>query len=107
MTEIRSALPQRSPKPLIVPCTCTAPASTAGQRIGHGQLAIVVAMNADRHRQRLHGRARQLGDFLGHAAAVGVAEHDHRGAGLGRRLDGLARRSSGLAFQPSKKCSAS
>ncbi len=29
MIDTRLALPQRSPKPLIVPCTCTAPASTA------------------------------------------------------------------------------
>ena len=33
ITEIRSALPHRSPKPLIVPCTWTAPASTAASEL--------------------------------------------------------------------------
>ena len=48
-----------------------------GQRIGHGQFAIVVAMNADRHVQPGSGGAGQVGDLLRHAAAVGVAQDDH------------------------------
>ena len=52
-----------------------------GERIGDGQVAIVVRVDAERH---VDGRGRFLGergDFLGHAAAVGVAHHDdHRPA---------------------------
>ena len=48
-----------------------------GQRVGDGQLAVVVAVDADRHVDSSAAAAlRQLGDFLRHAAAVGVAEHD-------------------------------
>ena len=58
ITEIRLTLPQRSPKPLIVPCTWVAPISTAGQRVGHRQLAVVVAVNAQRRLDRPGSLAR-------------------------------------------------
>ena len=39
-------------------------------------------MNAHRHCQPAGRGADQLGDFLGHAAAVGVAKHDQAGPGF-------------------------
>ncbi len=89
MTEIRSALPQRSPKPLIVPCTCTAPASTPASELATassqslwqwmptGTLSTPAAWRVER------------GDLLRHAAAVGVAEHDDLGPCFGGGLNGL------------------
>ena len=47
MTLTRSTLPQRSPMPLIVPCTCVAPCADGGQRVGDGHVAIVVAVDAE------------------------------------------------------------
>ena len=77
MIEHRLALPQRSPKPLIVPCTWTAPCSTAVRRVGHGQLGVVVAMDAERTVDR-RGAPRAVASAIvaGQGAAVGVAQHD-------------------------------
>ena len=47
MTLTRSALPQRSPMPLIVPCTCVAPSRDGGQRVRHRHVAVVVAVDAE------------------------------------------------------------
>ena len=91
ITEIRSTLPQRSPKPLIVPCTCAAPASTAASELATARSQSLWQWMPTGTRQPVAGRAGDGGDFLGHAAAVGVAEHDQPRPGLGRGLDGLQR----------------
>ncbi len=52
------------------------------QRIGHGQIAIVVAVNSHRHGQGGLSGFRERGDFLRHGAAVGVAQHDEACAGF-------------------------
>ena len=44
----RLALPQRSPKPLMVPCTWTQPVLDRRERVGDRQLAVVVAVDAER-----------------------------------------------------------
>ena len=83
MTLNRSALPQRSPYPLAVPCTCVAPASTAARVLATAQAVSLW--------QWMPSRAcvwRDLGDDVRraarHHAAVGVAQDDDVGAGLGR-----------------------
>ncbi len=61
-----------------------------GQRIGHGQIAIVVAVDADRDVEGCLSGLGQLGDFLRHGAAVGVAQDDQTCAGFGRGANGLS-----------------
>jgi hypothetical protein len=61
------------------------------QRVRDCQFAVVVAMDADGDGQRcetLDRLPRDLGDFLGQRAAVGVAQHDQSRAGLRRGLNG-------------------
>ena len=74
----RSALPQRSPMPLIVPCTCIAPLGHGGQGVGHRHVAVVVAVDAE---VGARGRGATCvhagGDLLGQRAAVGVAQDEH------------------------------
>ena len=43
-------MPQRSPMPLIVPCTWRRALADGGQRVGHGQVAVVVGVDAERDR---------------------------------------------------------
>jgi len=43
---VRLALPQRSPSPLSVPCTCRAPASTAARLPATAFAGIVMGVNA-------------------------------------------------------------
>ena len=64
------------------------PGVDGGQRIGHRQLAVIVAMDAHRHGDRLDHVPHGPGNVLRHRAAVGVAEHDHPRPGLGRRPQG-------------------
>ena len=46
MIETRLALPQRSPKPLIVPCTCRMPSSTAAIVLAiYGAVVVSMADN--------------------------------------------------------------
>ena len=92
MIVTRLALPVRSPMPLIVPCTCVAPASTRGQRVGHGAAGVVVAVDAERDaRQRFaHDRERRA-DLRRQRAAVGVAQHDPLGARVGGRAQAVER----------------
>ena len=61
-----------------------------GQGIGHGQVAVVMGVDAHGHAEGGkcgERRPGDLGDFLGHSAAVGVAKHDQPCAGLGGRVD--------------------
>ena len=58
-----------------------------GQGVGHGQIAVVVGVNAHRHGQGGDGGPGDFGNFLGHCAAIGVAKHDQTRAGLGGGLD--------------------
>ena len=60
-----------------------------GQGICDGQFAIVVAVNAQRHGDGCGGCFGEGGDFLRQAAAVGVAQHDVRGAPGDGGGDGL------------------
>ena len=48
MIVTRFALPVRSPMPLIVPCTCVAPASTAASVFATRAAGVVVAVDAER-----------------------------------------------------------
>ena len=108
MTLTRSTLPQRSPMPLIVPCTCVAPAGDGGQRVGDGQVAIVVAMNADLAPSTAdRAAATPAAICSGKRAAVGVAQDQHRSPRPIRAACRVCRAYSGLALKPSKKCSAS
>ncbi len=89
-TEIRSALPQRSPKPLIVPCTCVAPASTAASELAMASSQslwqwIPIGTSTAESAARVSSAI-----SFGMRAAVGVAEHDSRGPGGGGGLDRLA-----------------
>ena len=94
-SEIRSALPQRSPKPLIVPCTCAAPASTAASELATARSQSLWQWMPTGTRTAAIAARVSGGDFLGHAAAVGVAEHDQPCPGLGRRPDRLRGRNRG------------
>src|SRR5262249_19178134 len=49
-----------------------------GQRVGHADSAIVMAMDTNLDLERLAGLLDGGGDFLGKRAAVGVAEDDGR-----------------------------
>ena len=99
-------VPQRSPRPLSVPCTCRAPARTAARELA---TAFSVSLWAWMPRWSAGNVLRDprddARDLVRQGAAVGVAEHDPAGArppgGTGRRA--LVR----VGLKPSKKCSAS
>ena len=67
----------------------------AGQRVGHGQAQVVVAVHGEdrlvgvRHRSRSGAEHRAV--FLGRGVADGVGQIDGRGAGLDGGLDAAAR----------------
>ena len=88
MTVMRLQLPVRSPKPLMVPCTCMAPASTAAMALATAETAIVVRVNAHRAVQFGFGQGGGGGDFARQPAAIGVAKHNAIRAGFFRRLPG-------------------
>ena len=69
MIETRFALPQRSPQPFIVPCTCVAPASTAASELATPQLGVVVAVDADPHARR-RSAGHRVGRRLGRPGAA-------------------------------------
>ena len=52
------------------------------QRVGDSQSAVVVAMDAHRHGQRLANLANDALDLTGHRASVRIAEHHPLGAGI-------------------------
>lgn len=54
----------------------------AGERVGHPQAGVVVCVNADGALQPGAGGGGNPGDLLRQRTSVGVAEHDHVGAGL-------------------------
>ena len=60
-----------------------------GQRVGHGALAVVVGMDAERVGDGCLHRPDHLGDLPGQRAAVGVAEHQGLGAAAPRRPERL------------------
>jgi hypothetical protein len=61
------------------------------QAVGHRQLGIVVAVDADRRRHLRADGVDRRGDFPRHAAAVGVAQTEHVGARIGGDLHALER----------------
>ena len=84
MIVTRLALPVRSPMPLIVPCTCVAPASTAASVLATAQpesswVWIPSATPGSASRDDGERRA----DLRRQRAAVGVAQHDPLGARVG------------------------
>ena len=88
MIETRLALPQRSPKPLMVPWTWRTPSSTAAMVLA---TATSLSLCAWMPKATLGSafcargaRAARIG--ARHRAAVGVAEDDDVGAGVGRAL---------------------
>ena len=68
-----------------------APARTAGERVGHAALRVVVAVDADRRADRGHHRRRRRLDLVRERGAVGVAQRDPGGAGLGGGRDAAQR----------------
>ena len=54
-----------------------------GERVREGQAGVVVGVDADRSLDGGAGVAGGRGDLIRQRAAVGVAQHDARGAGLG------------------------
>ncbi len=92
MTLTRSALPQRSPMPLMVPCTCVAPWATAASELATATSQSLWQWMPSSTRSCAAHRRDGGGDVVGQRAAVGVAQDDDRGAGvLGRsqRLQGV------------------
>ena len=87
-------MPQRSPMPLIVPCTCVDALGHRGQRVGDGHIAVVVAVNAQLRSQLLPHRVHDRGHVVGQRAAVGVAQDEDASPGLlggTQRLQGIRR----------------
>ena len=92
MIVTRFALPVRSPMPLIVPCTCVAPASTATSVFATAQPeSLWVWIPSARLGQRLAHRLDRPLDARRQRAAVGVAEDHPLGARLGRGAQCLDR----------------
>ena len=93
-TSSSEQLPARSPMPLIVHSICPAPASTAGQAVGHGQAQVVVAVDADHGLVDVRHALAERADHVGHVGGRGVADRvgdvDRGGAGVDGRLDHLA-----------------
>ena len=54
-----------------------------GQRVGDGQIAVVVGVDAERRGDALAHRGDDLADLTGQAAPVGIAQGEPVGAGLG------------------------
>ena len=83
MTEQRLALPQRSPKPLIVPCTWRAPAATAASVLATASSpSLWQWMPTGARRTRRRRRATASATSRRQRAAVGVAEDEPVGARL-------------------------
>ena len=75
--DTRSTLPQRSPMPLIVPCTCVAPSRTAARVLATARSQSLWVWMPSGDRRRAAGpRATISATSVGQAAAVGVAEHE-------------------------------
>ena len=65
-----------------------------GERVGDRAPRVVVAVDAESRAGRRAHRVHDVGDLVGQHAAVGVAEHDDVGAGLGggpQDLEGVGR----------------
>ena len=88
-TVSRSALPVRSPYPLTVPCTWVAPASTAAIELATAQPVSLWQWMPIRAPVAAHDVVHDVGDLVGQHPAVGVAQGDHLGAGLGGDAHGL------------------
>jgi hypothetical protein len=58
------------------------PLGHGGQGIGHGHVAIVVAVNSYLDAQGLASLTRASGDLLRQRAAIGIAQDDYRGSCL-------------------------
>ena len=67
------------------------PVPYRGQRVGHGQLAVVVRVNAERNSDLTRDFLDGLGDLFGKRAAIGVAKHDPGGPGIGGSPQGSQR----------------
>src|SRR5258706_11273410 len=90
MRGIKSMLPQRSPTPFMVPWAWSAPTWMAAWALATARPQSLW-VDADFHRRLLtHGFGR-LRDELGHRAAVGIAEREHRCAGFLGGEEGLQR----------------
>ncbi len=80
MVVTRSQLPQRSPTPFTVPCTCVAPASTAARAFATPQPGVVVGVDAYLDLRELPHRARHYSlELCRQRPAVRVAEDERRG----------------------------
>ena len=78
--------------PLIVPCTCVAPAFDRGERVGDGAAGVVVGVDAERDaRQRFADDGERGADLRRQRAAVGVAQHQALGARVGGRAQAVER----------------
>ena len=98
MIVIRLALPVRSPMPLIVPCTCVAPASTAVSVLATAQPeSSWVWMPSAHARQRFGDHREGRADLRRQRAAVGVAQHERARRPPRRRRAGSPARSRGRA----------
>ena len=73
------------------------PVPYRGQRVGHGQLAVVVRVNAERNSDLTRDFLDGLGDLFGKRAAIGVAKHDPGGPGIGGSPQGCAARNRDCA----------
>ena len=91
MTEIRLALPQRSPQPLIVPWTWVQPASIPAKAFATATSQSLWVWMPRRVGIGLAHHPDHLGDGAGEAAAVRVAHRDPVGAGGGGGLHGRER----------------
>ena len=83
------------------------PGVDGGQRIGHGQLAVVVAMDADRHIDGRRARRGSVRRFRSGMLPPLVSHSTIASAPAAAAAWIVLRAYSGLLFQPSKKCSAS
>ena len=92
MIVTRFALPVRSPMPLIVPCTCVAPASTAVSVLATAQpeSSWVWIPSGDAGQRFADDRERGA-DLRRQRAAVGVAQHEPLGARVGGRAQAVER----------------
>ena len=92
MIVTRFALPVRSPMPLIVPCTCVAPDSSAVSEFATAQpeSSWQWIPSAAAGQRFAHDRERRA-DLRRQAAAVRVAQHEPLGARLGGRAQAVER----------------
>ena len=108
MTLTRSTLPQRSPMPLIVPCTCVAPARTAASVLATATSQSLWQWMPSSHAERA-AAPRRTRSAISSGSVPPLVSHrmTHVRPGVLRRPAASAGRTPGCALKPSKKCSAS